>query len=65
MPEYLTIEEVADLLRTTRTALYSQRHRSEEPGSLAIKVGRRLVWRRTDLDAWFDSQRTAAIQGER
>lgn len=49
----LTIEEVADLLRTTPTALYSSRHRREAPGALAVRVGKRLLWRPSDLEAWL------------
>ena len=53
--QLLTIDEVADLLRTTPTAIYSQRHRSEAPGILGRKVGRRLLWAEADLDAWWNS----------
>lgn len=56
MSEYLTVQEVADLLRTTPTALYSARHRGIEPASLAVQVGKRLLWRRADLEKWFDRQ---------
>ena len=58
--EYLTVEEVADLFRVSVSALYTQRYRSEPPGVLGRKVGRRLLWRRADLDAWFDRTREEA-----
>lgn len=58
--EFLDIAQVAVLLGTSPSALYAQRHRGEAPGALAVKVGRKLTWRRSDLDAWFDSQKVAA-----
>ena len=54
--EYLTVEEVADLFRVSISALYTQRYRSEPPGVLGRKVGRRLLWKRSELDAWWTSQ---------
>lgn len=55
MERLLTVEEVAELLRTTRSAIYSSRHRQEAPGSLAVRVGRRLLWRPRDLEKWLDA----------
>ena len=54
--EYLTVEEVADLFRVSISALYTQRYRSEPPGVLGVKVGRRLLWKRSELDVWWTSQ---------
>lgn len=54
--ENLVVEEAAEYLRTTRGALYAQRCRGENPGALAIKVGRRLLWRVADLEDWLDEQ---------
>ena len=51
-----TVDEVAHYLNLTPAALYPGRYRGEAPGSLAIKVGRRLAWRAADLDAWLDAQ---------
>ncbi len=60
--EFLGIEETARLFpHLTPSALYSQRHRGEAPGCLAVKVGKRLVWRRSDLDEWWETQRPVAI----
>lgn len=56
-PIYLTAEEVASMYRLTVSALYTQRHRGEAPGSLGAKVGRKLLWRQSELDAWFDRTR--------
>lgn len=54
--EFLTVEELAALLRTTPSAIYVQRHRGQAPASLGVLVGRKLIWRRRDVDAWWDSQ---------
>lgn len=61
--EFLTVSEVAELLRTTPNALYSARHRGLEPASLAVQVGKRLLWRRSDLEDWFDRQMDKAVAG--
>jgi hypothetical protein len=59
-PDYLTVREVADLYRVSISALYTQRYRSEPPGVLGRKVGRRLLWKRSELDAWWTSQQERA-----
>lgn len=54
--ELLTIDEVAQWLRTTPNALRVQRHRREGPGALAVKVGRRLLWDEAAVMAWLKQQ---------
>ena len=54
---FLDVDETAALLRTTPSALYSQRHRGEAPGSLGVRVGRRILWRLVDVETWFDRER--------
>ena len=49
--DLLTVTEVCDVLKVSRSALYALRYRGEAPP--AIKVGRQLRWRRTDLDRWI------------
>jgi predicted DNA-binding transcriptional regulator AlpA len=57
---YLGIDEVAARYPgQTPNSLYTQRHRGEAPGALGVKVGRRILWRESDLEAWFDSLREA------
>jgi excisionase family DNA binding protein len=56
-PEMLTVEEAADFFRTTRGGLYAQRHRGEYPGALGVRVGRRILFRRIDIDAWYETRR--------
>lgn len=63
LPDLLITTEVAAWLRTTPSALFTQRHRGEAPGSLAIRVGRRLLWRRQDLESYLE--RRAAERGAR
>ena len=47
LPAYLTADEAASLLRTTRKAIYVMAERGRLPG--ATKVGRRLLVRRDAL----------------
>lgn len=55
-PTYLTAEEVCQHLRISKSSLYSLRHRGVEPASFGIRVGRKLLWRASDIDAWWSSQ---------
>jgi hypothetical protein len=50
-----TLAEVAEYLRLTPASLYTQRARNENPGSLGFKVGRKIVFRQTDLVAYLDT----------
>lgn len=52
----LTIQEVAEYLRLTPNALYTQRHRGEKPGVLGIRVGRKLLFRPSDLDRFLEER---------
>ena len=55
-PDLLTVEQLAELLRTTPSAIHSQRHRGQAPGRLGVKLGRRVFWRRIDLDEHFSAE---------
>jgi len=58
MPErLLTSEEVAERYRVTPAALWTQRHRGEAPGSLGMRLGRRLLWDPEDLRGWESEQK--------
>jgi predicted DNA-binding transcriptional regulator AlpA len=46
----LTTEELALRWRTTEQAVYAARHRGNCPP--ALRVGRRLLWRLRDIEAW-------------
>lgn len=47
----MTVPEVADYLNVTRQAIYQWRHKGGGPRS--IKVGQRVRFRRSDVDAWL------------
>lgn len=47
LPALLTVEETADILRTTTNAIYTMASRAKLPG--AVHVGRRLLVRRREL----------------
>lgn len=57
---FLTPEEVADLLRTTRTAIYAMNERGQLPGE--TRIGRRLLFRRDVLLDWLDQKRTPSLE---
>ena len=61
MPELMTLPEAAEYLRLTPSALYTQRHRHELPGALGLKVGRKIVYRRADIDAYLDGRLEAQL----
>ena len=56
--EYLTLPEASDLIRTPIGTLYQWRTKKIGPPSM--KVGRRVLYKRSDLDAWLDSITTTA-----
>jgi excisionase family DNA binding protein len=53
-PEYLLVDEAADLLRCPVATLYAWRHRNLGPP--AKRVGKRLLYRRDDVINWIESQ---------
>ncbi|MGF1617715.1 MAG: helix-turn-helix domain-containing protein [Acidimicrobiia bacterium] len=56
MEHLLTLEETAEYLRLTPGALYTQRYRREKPGVLGIRVGRRVLFRPSDIDRFLDER---------
>ena len=66
MPEpLLTLQEAADYLRLTPGALYTQRYRGEEPGALGIRVGRKILYRPTDIERFLDERLAEAHPARR
>lgn len=59
-PKLMTAAEVADLLRTTRGAIYAMADRRQLPG--VIRVGRRLLVRADALLEWLDRNRVPSTQ---
>jgi hypothetical protein len=52
----LTLKKAADYLRLTPSAMYTQRHRSEKPGALGIRVGKKILYRLSDIDDFLNQR---------
>jgi excisionase family DNA binding protein len=55
LPVLITVDEAADLLRTTRRAIYIMLDRHQLPG--VTRIGRRVLFRSADLLNWLDQKR--------
>ena len=55
LPVLLTVDEAAELLRTTRRAIYAMIERRQLPG--VIRVRRRVLLRADDLLDWLNQKR--------
>lgn len=53
---FITIDELAELLRVTPATVYQWRAAGRGP--VATKVGRRVLFRESAVDAWLDAQQT-------
>ena len=53
--EFLTANEVAELLRTSRPAVYAMVERGQIPG--VVRIGRRVLVCRQALLEWLDQKR--------
>ncbi len=60
LPVLLTVDETADVLRTSRKAIYVMAERGQLPG--VTRVGRRLLVRRDALVDWLDQKRTQSLE---
>lgn len=58
-PELLLVSEVADILRTSRKAIYSMIERGQLPG--VRRVGRRVLIKRIDLLEFLDQTCTPSL----
>lgn len=58
-PVLLTVDEAADLLRTTKRAIYAMIERRQLPG--VVRIGRRVLFRSADLLDWLN-QKSAPSQ---
>ena len=57
MKDLLLTTEVAELIRTPEATLRYWRHTGVGPKS--ARLGRRVVYRRADVEAWVEAQFTA------
>lgn len=60
MDEYLTANEVADLLRLSIHTLSAWRTRANADGPPWIKMGDSIRYSRSDLEAWLEARRHTA-----
>jgi len=56
------VDEVADLLRTSRKAIYTRIHRGAIPG--VIRVSRRVLIDSATLVDWLHQRRTVSLTTE-
>ena len=56
IPDLLTVEQLAELLDTSPSAIHSQRHRGQVPGKFGVKLGRRVYFRASDLDEYISAE---------
>lgn len=61
MPEYMTTEEVAELLRTSPETVRFWRTRGRGPKS--FRVGRRVLYARSDVEAFIAAARRESGRG--
>lgn len=61
LPSLMTVSEVAQLLRTSKDAIYAMVERGQLPG--VVRIGRRVLVREPDLVEWL-RQNTCALAGK-
>jgi excisionase family DNA binding protein len=60
VPILLTVDDAADLLRTTRRAIYAMLERRQLPG--VIRIRRRVLIRSAELLEWLDQKRAPSLK---
>jgi excisionase family DNA binding protein len=59
LPRLLTTAEVADLLRTTRKAVWSMVERGQLPG--VVRIGRRVLINRAAMVEWLAARSLTSL----
>ena len=57
LPELITVAELAAWVRSTTAAIHVQRHRGQLPGALGMKVGKKVLFDRREVEDFLASQR--------
>lgn len=60
---FLSTQDLADLLKTTKNAVNILRHRGRGPKG--FRRGRNVLYRRTDVDAWLRGLEDTDVLGQR
>ena len=63
LPLLLSADETADILRTTRIAVYALAARRQLPG--VVRIGRRLLVRSAELVEWLDQKSAPSRENQR
>ncbi|MEQ1908016.1 MAG: helix-turn-helix domain-containing protein [Vicinamibacterales bacterium] len=61
LPALLTSGEVAELLRTSRKAVYAMAERAQVPG--VVRINRRLLFREDALLDWLRQKSKPSLEG--
>ena len=59
-PEFFTVQEVAEILRTSRAAIYAMVGRGQLRG--VTRIGRRILIRRDALLDWINQKHTPSLR---
>jgi excisionase family DNA binding protein len=62
MPVLLTVDDAAELLRTTKRAIYAMIERRQLPG--IIRIGRRVLFRADELLHWLNQKSAPSLRSE-
>ena len=60
LPTFLTVDETASLLRTSRKAVYAMAERAQLPG--VTRIGRRVLVRSSELLHWLDQKSALSLK---
>jgi excisionase family DNA binding protein len=63
VPEFFTVQEVAEILRTSRAAIYAMVERGQLRG--VTRIGRRILIQREALLNWLHERRAPSPEGDR